>query len=125
MSVTLTQYPIEWSNPANPDQKSIFEWKLGSSIFKGCFKSLSIGDTHVGLGPQPGKSFGFWPFWVGFLSDTIIIDLKGYGLNQEGVWNLNDDQCITETGCFDVEGFCTDSGINPWYVANFFFAKMN
>ena len=58
MSVTLTQYPIEWSNSPGSDQKSIFEWKLGSSIFKGCFKSLSIGDTHVGLGPQPGKFLG-------------------------------------------------------------------
>ena len=72
MSVTLTQYPIEWSNPPNPDQKSVFEWKLGSSIFKGCFKSLSIGDTQVGLGPQPGKSGSGLKFYI---SEIINIDL--------------------------------------------------
>ena len=71
MSVTLTQYPIEWSNSPGPDQKSIFEWKLGSSIFKGCFKSLSIGDTHVGLGPQPGKFLGLTS-----QSETINIYFK-------------------------------------------------
>ena len=81
MSVTLTQYPIEWSNPPNPDQKSIFEWKLGSSIFKGCFKSLPIGDTHVSWGPQPGKSLGVftvlgWAFSTETISETIIIDSK-------------------------------------------------
>ena len=107
-------------------RKVFLNGNLARLFSKAVLKVYQLVTPMLGWDPSLVSPLGFGRFGLGFcISDTIIIDLKGYGLNQEGVWNLNDDQCITETGCFDVEGFCTDSGINPWYVANFFFAKMN